>query len=47
MLEWRLLFWITAAFLIGGTVIYAVTASGDIQPWNEPKSAKKKLKVVT
>lgn len=38
--EWRTVFWISFGIFIVTTVIYSIWASGEIQPWNEPRQCK-------
>lgn len=38
--EWRNVFWISFAIFIITTVIYSIWASGEVQPWNEPRECK-------
>lgn len=38
--EWRIVFWISFGIFIVTTVIYSIWASGEVQPWNEPRDGK-------
>ena len=38
--EWQLVFWITAAIYAFGVIFFALTVSGDRQPWNDAAIAK-------
>lgn len=40
--EWRLVFWIVFAFLVGGNTVFLVYGSGDVQPWNNPAFISRK-----
>lgn len=40
--EWRFVFWITLAMFVVTTVIYSIWASGEVQPWNNPKTVEEK-----
>lgn len=37
--EWRVVFWVTAAFQIAQLVIFACFGSAKVQPWNSPQDA--------
>jgi len=39
--EWQLVFWITAFVYAFGVVFFALTVSGDRQPWNDPEGEGK------
>ncbi|XP_049788970.1 putative inorganic phosphate cotransporter [Schistocerca nitens] len=41
VLQWRMVFWITVAVLLATNLIFALTASGEIQPWNDHSEEKK------
>lgn len=36
MTQWRQVFLIAAGVLVGTNIIYVLTASGEVQPWNDP-----------
>lgn len=38
--EWRVVFWISFAIFVVTTFIYSIWASGEVQPWNEPRECK-------
>lgn len=38
--EWRLVFWITLAVLVGTNIVFVLFASGDEQWWNDPQKVK-------
>lgn len=40
-MQWRTVFWITAGVLLFTNVIYVLTASGEVQPWNDCKNETK------
>lgn len=40
--QWRIIFWILAITYIFGGLIYTLFGSGDLQPWNSPKSIPEK-----
>ncbi|XP_055382752.1 putative inorganic phosphate cotransporter isoform X2 [Condylostylus longicornis] len=41
--EWRLVFWIAFAVFVASSIVYAIWASGEVQPWNEPENLKPRL----
>uniref|UniRef100_A0A1B6C9M9 Major facilitator superfamily (MFS) profile domain-containing protein n=1 Tax=Clastoptera arizonana TaxID=38151 RepID=A0A1B6C9M9_9HEMI len=43
MAQWRLVFWIAVGVLLLTNCIYVVTASGEVQPWNDPQTSKEKI----
>jgi len=44
MQEWRLVFWITVAVLVVTNFAFVFMASGEVQPWNEPRNAASETK---
>lgn len=42
MAQWRLVFWIAVAVLLSTNLLYVLTASGEVQPWNSPETLDKK-----
>ncbi|GLG96910.1 hypothetical protein R5R35_000893 [Gryllus longicercus] len=40
--EWRLVFWIAFGVFMGTNLVYVFTASGEVQPWNDPLSMRQK-----
>lgn len=42
MAQWRIVFWIAVAVLLSTNILYVLTASGEVQPWNSPETLNKK-----
>ena len=41
--EWRMLYWVSAGILLLGAVLFALMASGDVQPWAQGKAAEQQV----
>lgn len=46
MAQWRLVFWIAVGVLLSTNLLYVLTASGDVQPWNTPETLERKNSII-